>query len=296
MTDKCKSAQGLTISSRNREVASRIEASGLRPELEFNLENKSYDIYLSDQSILIEINPTYTHNTIGNHWGPGIDKYYHRDKSKLAEDNGYRCIHVWDWDDINKIIFLLKDKEAIYARKCSLCEIDAASANSFLSEHHLQGKVNGQKVSLGLYYKDELVQVMTFGRPRYNNRYEWELLRLCSDHRYSVVGGAERLWKHFLKAYNPQSEISYCDRAKFTGSVYARLGMVLDHINEPNKVWSKGSQIITNNLLLQRGYDQLFNTTYGKGTSNEQLMLDSGWLPVYDCGQAVYIYQQSEKA
>lgn len=27
-----------------------------------------------------------------------------------------------------------------------------------------------------------------------------------------------------------------------------------------------------------------------KGTSNEQLMLDTGWLPVYDCGQAVYSY------
>lgn len=48
--------------------------------------------------------------------------------------------------------------------------------------------------------------------------------------------------------------------------------------------------MITNNLLLQRGYDQLFGTDFGKGTSNEQLMIENGWLPVYDCGQVVYQY------
>ena len=31
------------------------------------------------------------------------------------------------------------------------------------------------------------------------------------------------------------------------------------------------------------------HTNYRKGTSNEQLMIDYGWLPVYDCGQAIYL-------
>lgn len=56
------------------------------------------------------------------------------------------------------------------------------------------------------------------------------------------------------------------------------------------KIWSKGNIRITDNLLRQRGYDQLFKTTYGKGTNNEQLMLNNGWLPIYDCGQSVYEY------
>ena len=47
---------------------------------------------------------------------------------------------------------------------------------------------------------------------------------------------------------------------------------------------------ITDNLLRQRGFDQLFNTSYGKGTSNEQLMLDNGFVEIYDAGQAVYEY------
>ena len=63
-----------------------------------------------------------------------------------------------------------------------------------------------------------------------------------------------------------------------------------DSDTEPNKIWSKENKKITNNLLLSRGYDQLFNANYGKGTSNEELMLKDGWLPVYDCGQARYTW------
>ena len=37
-----------------------------------------------------------------------------------------------------------------------------------------------------------------------------------------------------------------------------------------------GERHITDNLLRQRGFDQLFNTNYDKGTSNEELMLYYG--------------------
>ena len=70
--------------------------------------------------------------------------------------------------------------------------------------------------------------------------------------------------------------------------------MIFDHAVPPNKIWSRGSDKITHNLLLSRGYDQLFGTAFGKGTSNEQLMLDHGWLPVDDYGQAAYIYMKPE--
>ena len=129
---------------------------------------------------------------------------------------------------------------------------------------------------------------MTFGSPRYNRNYEFELLRLCSNTNYSIVGGASKLFKHFVDTVNPGSIISYCDRSKFTGSVYEKIGMSFVRDTEPNKVWSKGTVRITDNLLRQRGFDQLFNTDYGKGTSNEELMIEHGWLPVYDCGQRVY--------
>ena len=64
---------------------------------------------------------------------------------------------------------------------------------------------------------------MTFGKPRYNNKYQWELLRLCTQPKYRVVGGASKLFQYFIKIYNPESIISYCDRSKFNGSVYENI-------------------------------------------------------------------------
>ena len=83
---------------------------------------------------------------------------------------------------------------------------------------------------------------------------------------------------------------------EFDGSVYEKLGMTKIRITPPQEVWSKGNRKITANLLRSRGYDQLFGTDYGKGTSNEQLMLENGWLPVYDCGQAVYEYKENHES
>lgn len=66
--------------------------------------------------------------------------------------------------------------------------------------------------------------------------------------------------------------------------------MTYHHSTSLAKVWSRNSDKITDNLLRQRGYGQLFKTDYGKGNSNEQLMLENGWPPVYDCGQKVFVY------
>ena len=102
------------------------------------------------------------------------------------------------------------------------------------------------------------------------------------------------MFAEFKRSCADNSVISYCDLSKFTGSVYEKIGMKLSHVTSPAKIWSKGSKKVTDNLLRQRGYDQLFNANYGKGTSNEQLMLEHGWLPIYDCGQKVFIYDIKE--
>lgn len=291
MSDDCKSAQGHIVSKINAAIADTLRSYGIDCDYEFRLGRYSFDLRIKDTNTLLEINPTFTHNSAINPWGVPLDKYYHRNKTRFALENGYRCINVWDWDNINHIVDILKPRSFIYARKCEIAEIDSQVASTFESQFHIQGSVRGQSICLGLYYNGELVEVMTFGSPRYNKHYEYELLRLCSRADLAIIGGAERLWNHFIKSYAPISVISYCDASKFSGSVYRRLDMKLDEITEPNKNWSKNHELITNNLLLQRGFDQIFNTSYGKGTSNEELMVQNGWLPVYDCGQYRFIWK-----
>lgn len=276
-------------SSYNRSFAELLDDNGIKYEREFLLQKYSYDFKVGET--LIEINPTATHNTHFNPYGKNrIDANYHRDKSKLAKDSGYSVIHVFDWDDVDKVVQLLKFRVTAYARKCDVKVVSEIDTNNYLDMYHLQGTCRGQKIRLGLYHDNQLVSLMTFGKSRFNKSCEYELLRYCSH--YNVVGGAERLFKYFVDNYKPNSIVSYCDTSKFSGKVYDALGFKYIKTNSPRKHWYslKEKRHITDGLLLSQGYDRLFKENHGKGTSNEELILSRGYLPVYDCGQATYIW------
>ncbi len=86
-----------------------------------------------------------------------------------------------------------------------------------MQQFHLQGKDNSS-IRLGLFYNDVLVSVMTFGKLRRALGYrqskwgQFELMRFVSDYNYNVIGGASKLYSHFVKNYNPNTVISYADR------------------------------------------------------------------------------------
>ena len=212
--------------------------------------------------------------------------------SRSAQKSGLTCIHVFDWDDWDKIVALAAPRTTrIGARKCGIVKVvDQKVANKFIRENHVQGQARGAVLTLGLEHDNELVMCMSFGRSRYNRKYTYELLRLCSKRGVEVVGGASKLFKFATNQMELDSIVSYCDLAKFSGDVYEKMGMTLVNRSAPNVVWSRENKHVTSNLLRQRGYDQLFNTNYGKGTDNEILMLLNGWVPVCDCGQGVYEY------
>ena len=274
----------------NRDFAELLDDNNITYGREFRCGKYSYDFKIGNN--LVEINPTATHNTHFNPYGKNrIDDMYHFNKSNIANVKGYNVIHVFDWDDKGKIINLLKNRDTLYARKCVVRLVDSVECNQYLMAYHLQGKCNNQTIRLGLYYSNQLVSLMTFGVARYNKKYEYELLRYCASH--NVVGGTEKLFKYFIDNYKPNSIISYCDTSKFSGKVYDVLGFSLDTINSPSCHWYsvKEDRHITDNLLRMQGYDRLFKENHGKGTSNEELILARGYLPVYDCGQATYIWE-----
>ena len=278
------------ISKINISVSELLTESGIYNEYEFPLDGHWFDLIVPDQKILIEIDPTYSHSKQPNFfYKDGMDRYYHINKTKIAEQNGYRCIHIFDWDDLSKIVKLLLPKTKVYARNCKVVYLESEVVDEFLKDNHLQGTCGGQSVCLGLLSdRDELLEVMTFGKPRYSKKYQWELLRLCSVSGIQVIGGASKLFMTFVNDFQPDSIISYCNRSKFNGNVYQLLGFKHIRTNAPGEVWSKKNDYITDSLLRQRGFDQLFGTNYGKGTNNEKLILEAGWKSVYDCGQGVY--------
>lgn len=276
------------VSKLNLAFGQFLTEHSLQFQSEFPLENYSFDFKVG--GTLIELNPTITHNSAISIFENGQPKQadYHLRKSAVAAKYGYRCIHVFDWDKWEDIVDLLNLKQRVFARTCEVKEISPQAANEFIDANHIQGQCRGATVLLGLFRQNKLIEVMTLGPSRYDRKFDFELLRLCTQRGLTVIGGASKLFSHFVRLNPASSIISYCDKSKFSGSVYTQLGMNLLRESSPAKVWSKGSDKITDNLLRQRGYDQLFNTDFGRGTSNEELMLQNGWLPVYDCGQKVF--------
>lgn len=295
VSSEAKRSNGSRNSHANNSFEKLLIDGKITYKKEFLLENRYYDFKVGNY--LIEINPSATHNSTWSPWcaDKGIDRYYHADKTDLANKHNFRCIHVWDWDDQNKIVkIFLEPKEIVGARKCELREVSLDEEVEFLNSYHLQGYIRSKK-AFGLYYKNELVMIMTFTKPRYSKKYEWELLRLCSSK--IVIGGAQKLLNHFIDKYQVQSLISYCDLSKFSGKVYDELGFKKIR-RTISKHWYniKLKDHITDKLLFKYGFDALLGKVFGffgKGTSNEQLMLDHGFVEIYDCGQATYVWSNS---
>lgn len=295
MTDACKDANQRVISKQNIALHEKLLSANIENELEYTLDKFSFDI--RSGKYLIEVNPSYTHScTTASIFDKPKAKTYHQTKTIIANSHGFECIHFFEWEDENKLIEILNpNKDRIYARNCTVRDVIKADADKFLTENHLQGTLRIQPIRFGLYYKDKLVQLITFGKPRYNKNYEYELLRLCTQGGIYVIGGAEKLFKHFVDTHSPKSIISYCDNSKFNGNVYMRLGFNFLRVTQPAIHWynMQTKQHITEQLLRQQGADRLIGTKFGKGSDNEQILLNNGFVGVADCGQKVYEWKQS---
>ena len=248
------------------------------------------DIYVQNKKLAIEYNGTYWHSELYK------DKKYHQTKTIMCAKKGIRLIHIfeYEWEDIhqrNKLETILKylnsaDYSIIYGRNTSILNIKYSEAKEFLDKYHLQNSIPAS-ICLGCYYKNQLVGVMTFGKARFNSKYDYELLRLCFKPEVKVIGGSEKLFKHFIREYNPESIITYCDISKFTGNVYTRLGfepIQPNCITEPNYVWiNERSHSIVNRYNTQKH----MLVQLGIGTeeqSESEIMHDNGYVRVYDCG------------
>lgn len=196
---------------------------------------------------------------------------------------------LFSWD--NKIP-LIDNKISLGARQCEIVKPSLTDITSFLNQYHYQKSCYGQFIRYGLKYNNELVAVMTFGYPRYRSNCQYELLRLCYNPNYIIIGGSKKLFNQFLKDYTPNSVISYCDKSKFTGDVYVKLGLKQISKGKPRKhFWrSSDNKHITVAELLRLGADKLIGTNYGKNTNNEEILLKEGFEVILDEGQDTYLY------
>lgn len=265
------------ISNVNLRFSELLKSKGIYHELEYHLGSKIYDIFIPSSNIVVEIDPSYTHSIVGNHWNhAGLPKYYHFDKSRNAIDNGCRCIHIFDWDNWNKIVDLIqKPLVQVYARQCILYKLRPEVAKQFIHQYDIYDNFRGQILFLGLVYQGNLVQVMSFRKASKLSKHYIQICSMCTKFRYQVVGGFSKLLNfatRYLELYNI---VVYNDNSKFSGNVFDKIGMKLDYSTSPQLVWSKKDKYLFDSQL----------SLYHK--SQDDLIADA-YLPVYNCGYNVY--------
>lgn len=243
------------------------------------------DIYLPSKKVAFEIDGNFWHSD-----ATGKPKNYHLHKTLACKKQGVRLIHIFEYELINhkeKILQLVKDillppRIRIFARKCSSGIISPGIAKEFFDKNHLQGSSHAP-VQYGLFYKGELVACMSFSKPRFNKKYNWEISRFAVKHLYSIPGAAGKLLSSFRENY-PGSIITYSDATKMTGNVYRALGFQEHPMSPPNYVWVKGNEVLSRyqtqkHKLLEEGY---------KGNSENEIMRQRGYSKIYDCGNYVF--------
>lgn len=255
------------------------------------LGNLELDIIIPDKKIAIEINGAFWHREglIPKLTRIYAHKKYHLNKTERCEEVGWRLIHIFDYEWAQKKDLVTKklkhllniyNESSIFARKCTVSEINSKVAWPFLEENHIQGRDNAS-IRLGLFHKDELVGVMTFlGDGNY------KLSRFAT--KYNVPGAFSKLLSFFEKTYKPQMIETFADRrfSKLGEDVYTKNGFTFVHYTDPAYHYYniETGEIVNRQAFMRHKLYEKYPEYKKMGLSEKQIAINLGFDRIYDCG------------
>lgn len=261
---------------------SSIYEEDIRISVRDILPNIELDIYIPKHKIAIEYNGLYWHSE-----SKGKDKNYHINKTELCEKEGIQLLQIWSTDspEIWKSVIASKlgvFEQKIGARKCTVKDVNFNDTREFLIANHLQGSINSS-INKGLFYRDELVALATFSRPRFRTFKGLELLRFCNKRNVQIIGGCSKL----LKSVDSPI-LSYANRRWSDGKLYKSTGFVLHSIAPPNYFYTKDYIHLHSRIQFQKHklMDKL--EIYDPTLSESENMWKNGYDRIWDCGNLTY--------
>lgn len=266
------------------------------------LNKKEIDYLINNLLIGFEINGNYYHSEIHG----GKNKKYHINKTELSSNKNIKLFHIFEDEIKNKpsivesriknLLGLTENK--IYARKCVIKEVSKKESKIFLNDNHIQGN-SVDKFRYGLYYDNELVSIITFGKTRNSlghkgNNNEYELLRFCNKINTNVVGGFSKLFKYFIKNFEFNKIITYAD-IRWSGinpvdTVYFKNGFKYINNTPPNYWYVKIDDFLNRLHRFQFRKDVLVKEGFDKNKTEWEIMQEKGYDRVWDCGNMKFEY------
>lgn len=293
------------MSTAHVEIVEFLESEGVKTIVSNSrklIQPHEIDIYLPEYNIGIEYNGLFWHSEDGS--PTSIDRNYHLNKTELCANRGIRLIHIFEneWINNTDVVksrlkhIIVGSGRRVYARKTNLVMLNPTTIRSHMDDWHIQGTKTGS-YNIGLESDGELVAIMTLGKPRYSTVYQYELLRYCTKPDISVVGGASKLFKQFIRDVNPENVVSYADRRWSNGNVYERLGFTHLHNSKPNYFYVelKYKDIKLHSRVSFQKHklaDKLEH--FDSDLSESQNMFNNGYRRIWDCGNQVWVWNNKQ--
>lgn len=237
---------------------------------------KELDFYIPSHSLAIECNGLYWHSEVKID-----DKQYHLKKTEECESLGIQLLQFFENEIGEKteivesmILSKLGLSKRIYARQCTIKDVDFNVYKDFTNKNHLQGFATA-KIVKGLYYNDELICLISLSKPRFDGyEVDYELVRFATKNGYTVVGGFSKL----MKLFENNSIMSYANRRWSMGNVYTTNGF--KHIKNTNV----GFFYYKHNVGVVSRYAD-------RRPLNE--VLNDGFIRIFDCGNMVFTKEKT---
>lgn len=257
------------------------------------------DIFVPQKNIGIEFHGLLWHS-FGSNFPNNIDeeqhnKCKHLNKRKLCMQNNIHLIQIFENEWINKqeiVKSMLRSRlnalhDRVYARNCKVIIATKMQKRDFLNANHIQGNDNSQ-IALALMHNEEIIAMMTFGNRKITRNKTFELIRFCCKLNTRVIGGASKLFKHFLRTYNVDKITTYADlRYCKDGSFYKSLGF--KHVKTTDAAyWYTDTKTVMHRSNFQK--HKLVSQGYDAKLTELQIMMQRGWRRIWDCGHMVFEY------
>ena len=276
-------------------ICQKCESSSSLPEQEIQTmtngfkyrDEKEVDCLVTT-TFGIEYNGLYFHSSKFKH------KMYHQEKSLYFANKNIQIMHIWEHEWLNKrnicesmINNKLGKSTKVFARKCNIKEVSSTDSFNFLENNHLQGGKYA-KYNYGLYYNNELVQLLTINQ---NPQYEYEIDRFATIINYNVVGGFQKLLSYFEKTHTPKSIMTYTsiDLNNIPeNSVYYKSGFILDSITEPSFFYYKNGMKYSRQSLQKHKLQGVLQNLDESLSADKNLEIN-GYLKIYTCGNFKFL-------
>lgn len=266
------------------------------------------DLYLPEYKLGIEFHGLLWHSF--GYTPPYMDnasleensKHLHKTKYNKAHERGIKLLQIFEneWEspiiqNIWKTVILesMNKNRTINACDCSIKEINALEANSFLQENHLQQGAVGSTHNIGIFKDNTLCAVASFGKSRFKNIAEWELFKYAPKTYTNINNGLKSAITYFTQQVECNSILMFSNNRFSCQNELELIGFINQGETPPAQYYYHASDKLTmkHRINFKKHKLQELLDKFDPELTETQNMYENGYRKIYDAGQLKFVLE-----